>query len=170
MVLGGPQHVVAVLVHHLSHVARGEERLAQLLVGIAPVVGWCAVEPDVVELDLADVEDVEALDHADYAKTLDDAQVALGGAVEHAQRLLISRPVVGLGGGLDAVEFDDDDALGEARFVGLGSVAAGEEASAGGLDRGAGEFGVGGELVGVVDRAIGRDPVGFGHGVLRYAG
>ena len=35
VVLGGPQHVVAVLVHHLRDVARGEERLAQPLVGIA---------------------------------------------------------------------------------------------------------------------------------------
>ena len=47
----------------LRDVARGEERLAQPLVGIAPVIGGRAVEPDVVELDLADVEDVELLDH-----------------------------------------------------------------------------------------------------------
>ncbi len=39
MMLGGPQHVEAELVHELRHVARGEEGLAQPLVGIAPVVG-----------------------------------------------------------------------------------------------------------------------------------
>ncbi len=60
VVLGRPQHVVAELVHELRHVARGAERLAQPLVGIAPLVGRRAVETDIVELDLADIEDVEA--------------------------------------------------------------------------------------------------------------
>jgi len=35
----------------------------QLPVGIAPLIGRRAVEPDIVELDLADVEDVKLLDH-----------------------------------------------------------------------------------------------------------
>ena len=63
MVLGRPQHVVAELVHELRDVARGRERLPQPLVGIAPVVGRRAGKPDIVELDLADIEDVEVLDH-----------------------------------------------------------------------------------------------------------
>src|SRR5262249_10227297 len=63
VVLGGPQHVVAEAVHGLRDVAGGEESLAQPLVGIAPVVGRRTVEPDIVELDLADIEDVEVLDH-----------------------------------------------------------------------------------------------------------
>ncbi len=63
VVLGGPQHVEAEVVHRAGDVARGEERLAQPLVRVAPVVRRRAVAADVVELDLADVEDVEFLDH-----------------------------------------------------------------------------------------------------------
>ena len=63
MMLGGPQHVEAELVHGLRHVARGEERLAQPLVRIAPLVRRRAVEADIVELDLADIEHVEFVDH-----------------------------------------------------------------------------------------------------------
>ena len=61
--LRGPQRVEAELVHELGDVARGEEGLAQPLVGIEPLVGRRAVEPDIVELDLPDIEDVEFLDH-----------------------------------------------------------------------------------------------------------
>ena len=39
------------------------KRFAQPLVGIAAVVGRRAVEPDVVEFDLADVEHMELADH-----------------------------------------------------------------------------------------------------------
>jgi hypothetical protein len=63
MVLGGPQHVEAELVHGLRDVARGEEGLAQALVRIAPLVRRRAVAPDIVELDLADIEHVKFLDH-----------------------------------------------------------------------------------------------------------
>jgi hypothetical protein len=63
MMLGGPQHVEAELVHGLRHVARGEERLAQALVRIAPLVRRRAVAADIVELDLADIEHVEFPDH-----------------------------------------------------------------------------------------------------------
>ena len=63
VMLGGPQRVVAAFVHHLGDVAGGEEHLGEALVGIAPVVGGCAVEADVVEVDLADIEHVEAFDH-----------------------------------------------------------------------------------------------------------
>ncbi len=64
MVLRHPQHVEAGVIHHLGDVARCEECLAQLFVGIAAVIRGCAVESDVVELDLADIEHVEVLDHA----------------------------------------------------------------------------------------------------------
>ena len=63
VVLGGPQRVVAEVVHELGDVARGQEDLGEALVGIAAVVGGRAVEADIVELDLADIEDVEAFDH-----------------------------------------------------------------------------------------------------------
>ena len=61
--LGGPQHVEAELVHELGDVARGEEGFRQPLVGIAPLVGRRAVQAHIVELDLADIEDMEFLDH-----------------------------------------------------------------------------------------------------------
>ena len=64
MVLGDPQHVVAELVHGLRDVLGGGEHLGQPLVGIAPVVGRRAVQPDIVQLDLADIEHVEFPDHA----------------------------------------------------------------------------------------------------------
>ena len=63
VVLGRPQRVVAEVVHELRDVARGEERLAQPLVVIAPLVGRRALQPDVLELDLADVQHVEPFDH-----------------------------------------------------------------------------------------------------------
>src|SRR5262249_42692911 len=64
VMLGGPQHVEAELVHELGNFARGEIRLAQPLVGISPLVGRGAAKTDIVELDLSDVEDMEFTDHA----------------------------------------------------------------------------------------------------------
>ena len=66
VVFGGPQRVVAAFVHHLGDVAGGEEHLAEALVRVAPLVGRRAAEADVVEVDLADVEDVEAFDHGRF--------------------------------------------------------------------------------------------------------
>src|SRR5579863_10434169 len=63
MMLRRPQHVEAELVHELGDVAGGEEGLTQPLIGIAPIVGRSAVEPDIVELDLPDIENVKFLDH-----------------------------------------------------------------------------------------------------------
>src|SRR5206468_1982691 len=65
VVLGRPERVVAEVVHELRDVARGEERLAQLLVAVPPGVGRGALEPDVLELDLTDIQDVEPFDHRD---------------------------------------------------------------------------------------------------------
>ena len=50
----------------LRNVACGREGLAQALVGIAALVGRRAVETDIVELDLADIENVEVSDHASF--------------------------------------------------------------------------------------------------------
>ena len=66
VVLGGPQRVVATLVHDLGDVAGGEEDFGQALVGVAALVGGRAIEADMVEVDLADVEDVEAFDHGAF--------------------------------------------------------------------------------------------------------
>ena len=65
MVLGGPQGVEPEVIHGARDVARGLEYFAQPCVGVPPVVGRRAVTADIVELDLADVEDVEVLDHGD---------------------------------------------------------------------------------------------------------
>ena len=64
MMLGRPQHVEAELLHQPGDVARGEEGLGEPLVGIAPLVRRRAAEPDIVELDLADVKHMELVDHA----------------------------------------------------------------------------------------------------------
>src|ERR1700693_1872455 len=63
MMLGGPQYIEDELVQELVDGARGEERFRQPFVGIAPLVGRRAVEAHIVELDLADIEDMEFLDH-----------------------------------------------------------------------------------------------------------
>src|SRR5262249_1691055 len=71
MVLGGPQRLEAELIHHAGDVARGEERFAQALVRVEAVIRRVAVAADVGELDLADVEDVEFLDHVTPAAEAD---------------------------------------------------------------------------------------------------
>ena len=63
MMLRGPQRFETELVHELGDVARGEERLAQPLVGIKPLVGRRAGHADIVELDLADIKHMEFFDH-----------------------------------------------------------------------------------------------------------
>src|SRR6266851_5331898 len=63
MMLGGPQRVKAERIHLLRDLARGSENLAQPLARIAPLVGRRAAEPEIVELDLTDIEDMELLDH-----------------------------------------------------------------------------------------------------------
>src|SRR2546428_71180 len=63
VMLGRPERVVSKIVHQLGDVARGEERLAQPLVAVAPGVGRRALQADVLQVDPADVEHVESLDH-----------------------------------------------------------------------------------------------------------
>ena len=63
VVLGRPQRVVAEIIHEPRHFARRFKDLAQALVGIAALVGGRSLETDIVELDLADIDNVESLDH-----------------------------------------------------------------------------------------------------------
>src|SRR5580704_3150473 len=63
MMLGGPERIVAQLIHHAGHVARGPEHFAEPRVGIAPFVGRRPVEADLVQVDLSDIQHVEAFDH-----------------------------------------------------------------------------------------------------------
>ena len=86
VVLGGPQRVVAALVHHLGNVARGEEDFAEALVRVAAVVGRGAVETDVVEVDLADIEDVEAFDHRAFPRLLGTLTVLCQHVLDRAKR------------------------------------------------------------------------------------
>src|SRR5262249_14195502 len=63
MVLGRPQRVVAERVHLLGDVFGRPEDLREAIVGIATGVGGCARPPDVLELDLTDVQGVKSFDH-----------------------------------------------------------------------------------------------------------
>src|SRR5262249_10967145 len=92
-------------------------------------------------------------------QSLDDAKVALGAIVEHLQRRLVFRAVMGLHGLRDALELDDHDALFDAGLVGRRSVAAGDVARAVFAERRAGELGIGRKLVRILDRTIRRNQV-----------
>src|SRR6516225_204729 len=63
MVLGGPEAVIAEIVHQAGDVTRGPEYFAKPLVRITPVVRRRAVEADIVELDLPDIKHVKPFDH-----------------------------------------------------------------------------------------------------------
>src|SRR5436309_3054110 len=60
---GAPEAVIAELIHDARDVERGLKHLRQPLVRIAPLVGRRAVEADIVQLDLANIERVKAFDH-----------------------------------------------------------------------------------------------------------
>jgi hypothetical protein len=63
VVLRRPQGVVAQLVHELRDLDHGAVGLDEALVRVAPRVGGRAGLADVVELDLADEEHGELVDH-----------------------------------------------------------------------------------------------------------
>ena len=63
VVLGGPEAVVARVVHHPRDVDHRAIGLDDPLVRVAPLVRGRAVAADVVEVDLADVQDGELADH-----------------------------------------------------------------------------------------------------------
>jgi hypothetical protein len=85
---------------------------------------------------------------------LDDAEIPLGGVVEHLQRRLIGRAVVTRDGRRHAVELDHHHALLDAGLVDLRRAAAREEARAGGGERRPGELGVFRHRIRIRDRAI----------------
>src|SRR5215831_4090850 len=102
--------------------------------------------------------------------SLDDPDVALGGAAELLERGLIARAVVGRGRLRDAVELDDDDALALPGLVGLRRHATDEEASARRLDGRCRELRVSGHRVGILDSVIAHDPVRLCHDGSPLAG
>src|SRR5205085_9121438 len=63
VMLGAPEAVIACFVHDARDVERGLKHLRQPLVRVAPVIGRRAVEANIVELDLPDIERVKAFDH-----------------------------------------------------------------------------------------------------------
>src|SRR5580704_13288622 len=89
MMLGGPQRVVAAFVHHLGDVARREEDFAEALVRVAAVVGGRAVETDAVEVDLTDIEDVEAFDHRAFPRLLGALAALCQHVLDRAKRLTV---------------------------------------------------------------------------------
>src|SRR5437870_4658002 len=70
---------------------------------------------------------------------------------------------MGGGGALDAVELDDDDALGKPGLVGFRGRAAGEKAPAGGGDRRRRQLRVGSQGIRIGNRMIARHPISVGH-------
>ena len=63
VVFGGPERVETELVHDFRDAAGHEKRLPEAFAGVAAVVGGRAVFADIVELDVADIEGMEAFDH-----------------------------------------------------------------------------------------------------------
>src|SRR5690349_443487 len=96
-------------------------------------------------------------------QALNDADVAHGAVAERAQGFLVAGAVVAGDRLVEAGEFGDDQPLFHPGFIGRARVAAAEIAHAERRERHGSELGIGGELRGVLDLAIGRDPVGFGH-------
>ena len=66
VMLGGPQRVVAGFVHHAGDPACGPEHLGEAIVGIAAVIGGRALQADIVEVDLTDIQHVKAFDHVGF--------------------------------------------------------------------------------------------------------
>src|SRR5262249_54642979 len=95
--------------------------------------------------------------------SVDEAYVALGVVSQHLQCGLITGAIVGGDGLLHAVEFDDDNALEHALFVSFGRIAAGEEAAASTGHCWSRELGIFGKGVGIGNRTVGRNKIGFGH-------
>src|SRR5688572_23733507 len=101
---------------------------------------------------------------------LDDADIALGAVAEQLERLLVRGAVVRRRGLVHAVELDHHHALVQPGLVGLRRRATNDELPTRGLDCRAGELGVRRQRVGILDRAVGRYPVGFGHRFLLRRG
>jgi len=96
--------------------------------------------------------------------SLNNAQVAIHRVAQYAECFLVSGTVVCGDRVCDAVEFNQNGALAETAFIHLGRVPSRKHPAAGFLKRGSGELRIGGESLGVVNRAIDGNPIRFGHG------
>ena len=63
MMLGRPKGIITQLVHFLGHIAGRPKYLAEPLVRIPAVVCRRALQADVVQFDLADIECMKSFDH-----------------------------------------------------------------------------------------------------------
>src|SRR5882757_3934433 len=98
-------------------------------------------------------------------EAFDDAEVALEAVGEYGQRLLVGRALVCGGRLFEAVELDQDDALGDSGFVcDDPAAAAGERPPACGVDGQTGQFVVEIKHLRVCDGGVDADPVALGHG------
>src|SRR5262249_54203604 len=77
MMLGGPQHGKPEFIHELCDVARGIESFSQALIRIAPVIRRRALQTNVFEFDLTNVQDVKFADHAGPRRSGDRVTVTL---------------------------------------------------------------------------------------------
>src|SRR5260221_13247126 len=93
----------------------------------------------------------------------DDPNVAHGAVAERAQRFLVAGAVVPGDRFFEAGEFRHDQPLFQPGLEGRVGDAAAQIAHAKGRERNGSKLGIGGDLGGVLDLAIGRNPVGFGH-------
>ncbi len=91
-------------------------------------------------------------------EALDDAEVALDAAGERGRRLLVGRALACRDGLFEAVELDQDGALGESGLVRHDPAVTGEDPAAPGRPV------VGGRLLRVRHGAVDADPVALGHG------
>src|SRR6185437_14890676 len=97
---------------------------------------------------------------------LHDPEIPVGRPLaEHAQRFLIARAVMTGDRVRHAGEFDHDGSQQHAALVRMRRDAAREELAARGLDRRAGELRIRRDLLGMVDRAVERNPVALCHEV-----
>src|SRR5258707_13381685 len=93
----------------------------------------------------------------------DDPNVAHGTVAERAQRFLVAGAVVPGDRFFEAGEFRHDQPLFQPGLEGRVGDAAAQIAHAKGRERNGSKLRIGGDLGGVLDLAIGRNPVGFGH-------
>lgn len=93
----------------------------------------------------------------------DDAEVALDAVGEGGQRLLVGRTLVRRDGLLEAVELDQDGALGNSGVMRHDPTATDDGPTAPGPDGRTGQLVVSGQLLRVGNGAVRADPVALGH-------
>lgn len=123
------------------------------------LAAWLGLTPSLPSFEAPDSKEILAL-----FGTLDNAQFPVDGLAQYAKRFLIRRTIMRGDRLCDAVELNKNSSLTKAAFIDLRRDPAREEAPASRLKGGAGELGISGESLRVVNRTVCRNPVRFGHG------